>query len=212
MGRLIQCVNYMVTTYCDRLCPDCCCNIPAWENKKHFDWEYIKESAKYLKGIRRINLSGGEPSFHPNFTEFVPKMKELFNCTILTIETNGYGFKKFPETFKYFDVIQVSHYTKDSYKGSTDNTSDVEFIKEYLKGTKTDVLVGEIFHTSRGIRNSGIICARGVSETVSYVDGLLYPCCAAPGVEGGVGIPLTHNWLSEIKNVKLPCDNCWFSL
>jgi organic radical activating enzyme len=202
----------MLTTYCDRLCPDCCCNIPEWNNKTNYDWAYLENSAKFFKGIRRINLSGGEPTLHPNFVEFAPKLKELFQCNVLTIESNGYGFKKFPEVFKYFDVIQVSHYTKDSYEGSTDNTEDVEFIKDYLKGTNTSVLIGEIVHISRERRSSGIICGRGESETVSYVDGLLYPCCAAPGVEGRIGIPLSDNWIHEIEKVKMPCENCWFSL
>ena len=182
MARLIQCVNYMVTTFCDRNCPDCCCNIPNKEGK-HFDWDYIVESAKYLKGIRRINLSGGGPTF-----------------------------QKFPEIFKYFDVIQVSHYTENSYKDSWNNTEDVNFIIDYLKGTPTQVLVGEIVHVNRSRRSMGLVCERGTSETVSYENGLIYPCCAGPGVDGGKGIPLSDNWLEEIRYVRLPCKNCWFSL
>ena len=52
-------------------------------------WDYIIESARYLKGIKMIKLTGGEPTMHPQFQEFVPKLKELFQCEILSIETNG---------------------------------------------------------------------------------------------------------------------------
>ncbi len=209
--RNISCINYMLTTYCNRMCPDCCCNIPNKKDRIHFDWSYVVNSAEYFKGINRINISGGEPTIHPNFIEFIPKLKELFQCINFTIETNGYGFKKFPEIFKYFDVIQATRYTEKSYINSWDNKEDIEFIKNYLQDSKTKLLIGEVIHTPRKIRKNGIICIRGLSETASYENGILYPCCTGSGVEGANGITLTKNWREEILKVKLPCKNCWFS-
>lgn len=210
--RDIHSINYMITTHCNRVCPDCCCNIPNLRNKKHFDWNYLVESAKYFKGIFRINLTGGEPTLHHNFVELVPKLKDLFNCTLLTIESNGYNFKKFPQIFTYFDTVYASVYTEKTYPGSISNEKDIEFLEEYLKGTKTKVFSGDIVHIQKNVKPSGKICERGKSETVSYANGYLYPCCVAPGVKDSLGIPLTYNWKKDILEVPLPCNNCLFSL
>jgi organic radical activating enzyme len=208
--RNINCINYILTTNCNRNCPECCCDVP---NKTGIDvsWIYIVESAKYLKGINRINLSGGEPTLHPYFEEIVPKLRELFQCNLLTIETNGYGFEKFPEIFKYFDWIQATHYSSESYEGSDDNEEQVKFIQDYLKDSKTVVLVANVTHVLRSRRSSGEICERGKSETAAYENGLIYPCCVAPGIEGGKGIPLSSNWKEEILKTEMPCNNCHFA-
>ena len=211
MSRLIQSINYSITSNCDRMCPHCCMNLlekEPWEAS----WDYIVDSAKYFKGIRRIHLTGGEPTLHSQFCEIVPKLKKLFQCGILTLESNGWGFQKFPEIFKEFDVIQVSHYMKNSYIGSWDNTDDVEFIKSFLKETNTIVLVGDIIHIDRNVRNNGLICDRGTSETVAYYDSKLFPCCVGPGLKDSPSITLSDKWEKEIRDIDIPCNTCWFSL
>lgn len=209
--RIIENINYVITTDCNRMCPDCCCNIP---NKQLYNisWEEILETSKFFKGINRINLTGGEPSLHPEFSNFVPKLKNIFECEFLTIETNGYGFKKFPETFKYFDWIQATSYDENSYKESYDNSDDINFIKSYLSNSKTKVVVGKVIHSLRQGIGNGKICDRGLSETVSYEKGFLYPCCVSSGIENSKNIKLTNNWRKEILTVPLPCDRCWFSI
>jgi organic radical activating enzyme len=212
MTREITNINYCLTTFCSRSCPDCFMHIPTRKNKYYMTWEEIENSAKYFSGIPRINLSGGEPTFHPHFQEYIPKFKSLFHCKKLSIETNGYGFQKFPDMFLYFDELLISHYTTDSYKDCEPNTEDVNFIKSYLKGSNTNILVGEIVHIDNKHRSRGLICGRGTSETVSFCDGRIYPCCVGPGVEGADSIPLMKNWKEEILKVPLPCKNCIFSL
>jgi len=211
--REISSINYVITTSCNRMCPDCCINIQH-KQRKYVDWHYLTESAKYFKGINRIHITGGEPTIHPNFKDFVPHLREVFGCKLLTLETNGFGVRSYPEIFTYFDIIYMSHYTKNSYLGSSDNGEDIEYLKNYINKTpcKTTIVVGDIVHTSRDVRNNGIICERGLSETAQYEDGLLYPCCTTSGVEGCLGIPLTQRWKEEILKVSLPCKNCWFAL
>jgi MoaA/NifB/PqqE/SkfB family radical SAM enzyme len=206
--REITCINYMITTACDRLCPDCCCNMKS-NSINHVTWASLKESAVYFKGIDRINLTGGEPTLHPQFINYVPNLRELFQCNRLTIETNGWGFKKFPDIFRYFDWIQVSHYSVDSYEKSWDNSKEIDFIRGYLPSMS--LIVGEITHIPRNVITGGKICDRGLSENASFYKGKLYPCCVAPGIEGAKGIELTPNWRQEILKVKLPCHNCLFS-
>lgn len=211
--REITCINFMITTECNRRCPDCCCNIPYKKERQHFDWDYIQESAKYMQNLDRIQLTGGEPTMHPDFLKIVPRLKDLFNCKNLTIETNGWGFHIFPEVFKFFDWIQVTHYTSKTYLGCDDNTDDIKFLQNYLKNYPVEIKIAEVVHIQRNGIKRGSICARGTSETVSYENGLIYPCCVGNGVTGAVGIPLDYHWkdMIEYGAVPLPCKNCWFS-
>jgi organic radical activating enzyme len=206
--RDIQSINYIITTYCNRTCPDCCCNI---ETKQHFNWDYIQASVKYFRNMPRIHLTGGEPTIHPDFKEIVPKLKELFGCTRLTIESNGVNFRKFPEIFTYFDEVYASIYTERTHKGCLSNEKDVKFLQKYLEKTSTKFFSGDIIHFSKNTKPSGRICERGLSETVSYYNNKVYPCCVAPGVKDSKGILVTPNWKKDILEVPLPCSNCLFS-
>jgi MoaA/NifB/PqqE/SkfB family radical SAM enzyme len=181
------------------------------KDKKFFDWEYFVNASKYFYGMNRIHLSGGEPSMHPDFSDIAAKFKELFNCRLLTIETNGTLLRSKSESFKYFDKIYISHYTKDTFNGCPDNTDNINYIKEYLKDSQTEVIVGEVEHISREIRGTKI-CPRGTSELVEYNNGKIYPCCVGSGLDEDVCIRPTENWIEEIKLVMPPCHICFFAL
>lgn len=178
------------------------------EHKKFYDWAYIENSAKYFKGIRRINLTGGEPSIHPKFEEFIPKLKDLFQCEVLSVWTNGTMFRKKPEVWAYFDEIHISNYTSESWEGSPDNTEEIAYIKElypnkYISATP----VVHIPMTQRGTK----MCFRGYSETVEFVDGFIYPCCAGSGLNTKVRLELCENWRDEIVKLHPPCQECLFA-
>ncbi len=132
--RVIDTISYSLTTHCNMRCPDCCAGITAMDkkDKKFHSWDYVVNSAKYFKGIRRINLTGGEPSIHPDFENWAPKLKELFGCDVLSVWTNGTMFYKKTEAFKYFDEIHITNYTAETFEGSPDNTGAIEFIMDYL--------------------------------------------------------------------------------
>lgn len=210
--RNITTISFALTTHCNMACPDCVAGITRMDkaDKKFYDWDYILMSAKYLYGIDRINLTGGEPSIHPKFSEWVPKLKELFGCKVLSVWTNGTMFRKKPDVWQYFDEIHCSNYTKDSYVGSPDNTADIAWIKERLKGSKTKVFSTEVEHLPFG-SNGTKPCFRAYSETVEYVDGRLYGCCASSGLPTKVNIPLTDKWREEILTVYPPCHECLFA-
>jgi len=179
-------------------------------DKKFFDWEYIKHAAEHFYGMDRIHITGGEPTMHPDFANIVPYLKQVFGCNRLTLETNGFGFKKFPKVFNFFDEIYCSHYTAGSFVGSPDNTEEIEFIRDYVYLTK--IIVGEIKHESRENRGTKM-CSRGWSETLGYCNGKVYPCCVASGLPArDTGIPLTKNWRQEILEVVHPCDICFFAI
>jgi len=210
--RTISSINLTLTTWCSMACPDCCCDIPnkPRSEKNHVSWEYLETAAVHLRGIERINLTGGEPSLHPQFQDFVPRLKDLFGCRLLTIETNGYGFKRFPETYRSFDSIYCSHYTDKSFDGCPDNTDKIAFIKDYFSGAGPEFIVGEIDFVPRSRRGTKP-CHRAFGTAVAYANGRLYPCCVGPGLPVPHGIALTANWRSEILAASMPCNGCFFA-
>lgn len=197
-------------------CPDCCIGVP-WKpkhEKEFHSWEYFEHAAKFLRGIERVNCTGGEPSVHNRFQEFIPKLKALFGAQQLTIETNGFGFTRFPETYRHFDGIYCSHYTARSFEGCPDNTDKIAFIRKYFEDNPGDrrpeFTVGEIDFVPRSHAGKNP-CHRAFGGTVAYADGRLYPCCVGPGLPTKHGIPLTENWRTEIVQAFMPCNGCFFA-
>lgn len=208
--RLIDSISYALTTHCNMRCPNCCAGITDMPKsmKSFYSWEYIENSAKYFKGIRRINLTGGEPSVHPNFQEFIPRLKDLFNCEVLSIWTNGTMFKKKPDAWEYFDEIHISNYTPDTFDGCPDNTKDIEWIKNKYPDKK--IYSTEVEHIPKERRGTKP-CFRAYSETVEFVDGKIYPCCASSALSEQKYIELCDNWMEEILKVLPPCHVCLFA-
>lgn len=207
--RIIDTISYSLTTHCNMKCPDCCAGITALPKslKSFYSWDYIVESAKYFKGMN-INLTGGEASVHPKFEEFVPKLKELFESPKLTVWTNGTMFKKKPDVWGYFDEIHITNYTKDTFDGSPDNTEDIKWIRDKYPNKKINSC--EIVHIPKEQRGSKA-CFRAYSETVEFVDGRIYPCCASSALSEQVYVNLSDNWKEEVLKLIHPCHVCLFA-
>lgn len=206
--RKIETVSLEITSHCSMRCPDCTCGIPDKKSveREHHSWEYFENAARYFYGVERIHCTGGEPTVHPQFPEFAAKFKQLFGCKLLTVETNGYGARKFPEVFRLFDQVYFSVYTEASFPGCPNNQDALQ--KLSALGLK-QLIVGKIDFTPRTRRGTKM-CDRGLLG-VAYARGLLYPCCVGPGLPEH-GIPLTENWREEISRCHPPCDQCWFAL
>jgi len=191
-------------------CPDCCAGITGMkkEHRKFYDWAYIENSAKYFYGIERINLTGGEPTIHPKFSEWVPKFKKLFGLKFLSVWTNGTMFRKKKEAFKHFDHIHITNYTKDTFHGSPDNTGEIQFIREYLSGTDVQIFATEVKHIA--FTGGSKMCFRGYSDTVEFVDGYVYPCSSSSGLPTKIRRKLDENW-KEVTKMHPPCGECMFA-
>lgn len=191
-------------------CPDCHIDIPRRKDKQHYPWEYFEQAAKHLRGaFKVITLTGGEPTLHPKFREFAPRLRELFQPERLHVETNGFGFTRFPEVFSCFDEVACTIYQADSFPGCPDNADKIAAYKAY-HGEKSNLITGKTVFVPRSLRPGKNPCARlGI---LAYYDGLLFPCCAGPGLPTKVGIPLTENWRDEIDRTLAPCDGCFFAL
>lgn len=209
MVRDIQCLCLHLTNVCSMRCPDCTASIPEVprDNRTFYAMDYFERAAPYFHGIERLNLTGGEPTLHPQFPALAGAMRALFQCQKLTIESNGYGFRRFQDAFSHFDKVYPSHYTAASYPGCPDNTDDIEFLRRLYPDK---VHANETVFTPKSTRGTRM-CFRGRSETVAYANGRLYPCCVGPGLPVPHGIPLTPNWRVEILSASMPCSACWFA-
>lgn len=222
MRQPITSIAISLSTFCDMKCPNCCCAMQILSNKqKHFfDLCYLLQAARLFYGIDRIHITGGEPTLHPDFLDIVPRLKHLFGCNKLTIETNGFGFERFKNqlsVFLNFDTIYFSHYRKDFYEGFEDNehliAGFLDWIDEYVVTGVPEVVVGEIDHVDRSLRPGKNICHRGTSEAVAYVDGKIYPCCIGSGLDTKVCLENPGpDWRERILEINPPCEECFFAL
>lgn len=204
--REIDSVGIIITTKCTKVCPDCCIdNIHM--DKYDVSMEYLKKSALYLKGLRRIQLTGGEPTLHPNFEEIVRGAKDLFECEFLTLETNGNAENVSTEVLNLFDMIYISHYTPLTYSGCEDNIAQIGAILE--KVSRDKVTIGEVKHIvveSKGYRQ----CSRIENDFVVYHKGRIYPCCVVPSITS-LGLPISSTWKTDILTHKPDCLLCKFN-
>lgn len=206
--RKITCVNLAITTICNRSCPNCCCDIPRIKQHWNADLDYLNRAAQCFKNIDRIKLTGGEPSLHPQFEELVPKLKKLFQCQHLTIETNGARFRQIPYVFEHFDEIIVTHYSPPEF--IEDNGEEILFLQEYLRPKGIKVQMIDIHHIPRTHRGNQP-CSRGFSETVSCFQGRIYSCCMGWGIDGAPSVPMKTGWRDALPTIPLPCSSCFFA-
>lgn len=197
--RLIDAVSLDLTTACNRKCSECCCNIPN-RQAKHYSWDELENLARKIHGVKRIHLSGGEPTSHPQFGEFVPKLKLLFGCELLTIWTNGFSARENAAVFGCFDTIYVTRY-EDNHE-----------VVEWLVNNYGAIVGDGSAHVNRAHRGGGLVCVRGRSSAVAVsIDGRMFPCCVGPGIPGAESMVPCDGWETKILDVPLPCGECWFS-
>lgn len=224
-------VNLGITTKCTMRCPHCSIDVPKRatdgtaghaDKKKVIDdlWTMCAAGA-----LRRVHLTGGEPTMHPEFYDIVNelvKLRLLGKIEYLTIETNGSGMNKHGPLFTanwLFDRVFITHYVKDKiYPGNYDNTHVIEWAKDQI-GAKRLIVEPPVEH-SRG--HAGLT-ALGTPQSVSpctkyfdpglpcgWYDGLLYPCCVSVGIDRRFGRPVTENWRDWIGSLDMGCSSCLY--
>jgi hypothetical protein len=206
--RKIANVNFSITTACNRKCKNCSYGA-HYKRIKHMTVGDIAEAAIYFQDCD-VTITGGEPTIHPLFQELAPSFSQIFGRPV-SIETNGYGFDKFPHLFRYFKNIHVTNYiTGDYFSQKEDNTDIINgFIKE---NPDLKIYVNKMFsHKDRHVFGKNI-CPIGSSVTVGYFDGKIYPCCIGNGFVGAVGIEPTEGWMDIIRNTPFNCNHCFFSV
>ncbi len=207
MNPAIKGVSLDVTSHCDRRCPECCCGIGINRKLQHHTWEYFETAAKVLRGIPRVSLCGGEPTFHPQFAEFVPRFKELFGCQTLGMVTDGWG------VVKHFDVIS-RHIDEIDFSYYHTNPGALAMIKHQMPHIALrvyDAGLDAADFTPRSQRGPGGPCHRAwwLSGQIAYADGKIFGCCVAPGIEGAESVLPIAGQSFDVPNP--PCADCWWS-
>lgn len=164
-------------------------------------WEYFERLAEIVRGtVYMLHLTGGEPTAHPQFAEFVPRFKGLFGAQSMTMWTNGYRVRENAHVLRHFDEIWATKYGED-------NAAEIDWLKANYKTLYCDAP-----HVERSHRGTGRPCERGLTHPgAAFANGRFYPCCVGPGIPGAASIEPTRNWRQDVLSVPMPCSDCWFS-
>jgi hypothetical protein len=209
--RKIDSIALEITTACNLRCPQCCCAI-GQRPVVHHDAAYFKSLAPFIQGIRRVDITGGEPTAHPLFRELVTSFKRLFNCAELTLETNAFRLREYEDILPLFDMVRLSAYPE--------NEPDVAWALAHCKlayvqngstCAEIDAPGDERRHISQDRRGGGGSCLLGNFEFVLYADGKFWPCRLGPAVDGALGVRPQEGWLEKVLSLPSPCQSCCFS-
>jgi len=203
--RTITCITMDLTTHCDRRCPNCCAGVGINRKLQHHPWEYFERVAPFIYGIERVNLTGGEPTVHPQFAEFVPRFRALFGCKRLTLSTDGFRVDHYHDLIaREFDEVHFSDY-------QTRPEAVVSLRAMPLKLSVYPAGQDARNFESRARRGSGKPCFRGESDTVAYADGKFFPCCVSPGLDHTQGLEPCEGWQEKVQLLDMGCAECFFS-
>lgn len=224
-------INLGLTTLCTMRCPKCSLGMveaKAMGTARHVPLDLIMEHAKILIAeapLRRVHLTGGEPTMHPNFDFIAEFCRRMFHyyVTYVTIETNGTGYMKYRDLFRsshIFDKVFITAYVKDKiYPGNFDNTEIIELAKtdvnhrlvveppvvherQHLKLIEMDKLAGDQVKPCTKWYKPGL--------PSGWYDGQLYSCCVSYGIDSALGIPVTPDWRDHINKVSMGCERCLY--
>ena len=111
-NRVIDRLALPITRACQRQCPEC----PARAGQdSHVPVEELKWAGRLIGPIGKIEVTGGEPSLHPEFAEISAGLKEWFKCGDIMLLTNGgiFGRDENLPLLLHYDRVYVSWYTND---------------------------------------------------------------------------------------------------
>lgn len=210
----VRTVNFSITSRCNRRCPSCVSGLQRDHRvKRDQTLDEIEAAARILGYVPIISLYGGEPSFHADFVRLVARMRDIFWASQITVQTNGYGLRHFPEAFLAFDSVIASVYTAATYPACPSNAEEIEVFRRLLRhrGCEGKLTASEVVHLPDSPPFPGGPCYRQEMPTIAYSEGKLYRCCVGDGPPGAVGIPLTVDWRDRIDAVPIPCETCLLS-
>ena len=224
-NRSVNRLQIPITCVCNRRCPDCCAREQlSWYNKslikKEVSLDELGWVGKMIGKIKRIEITGGEPTLHPKFDEISKRLTQFFDCDDFMLVTNGWLFGKDSSTLPLlmnYQRIWLSHYTEkfiEKYGGEV-NTSEVRLVEDFLKTqghTDFKVIIENDHVPFISGPYGGGPCSHYFSDMVAYYKGFIYGCCVAWSLpKQGRGIPLNIDWREHLNDIELPCENCFLS-
>lgn len=223
-------VNLGITTKCTMRCPNCTIDVPARAadgSANHVPWGKVDYDLSVMTNrepLRRVHLTGGEPTMHPDFLKIVACLagyRDAKFIRYLTIETNGSGVRKYQDLFTYpdvFDRVFITHYVKDAiYPDNYDNTEVIAWAKTHIG----DRLICEppVTHLQKHLPLQIVEKCNGVLPCSKYFDpglpsgwydGLIYPCCVSVGIDRNLGILVTEDWREKVGKLDMGCRYCTY--
>lgn len=198
--------NVMINTGCNRACPDCCVGDVVLRAKaRTFAPDKIAAEVKELGDVGVVLLTGGEPTIHPKFDEVAAKCHEARGGLPLHMVTNGARLVHHEKSIRYFDAVRLSQFTEESNAGEP---SDPAIAGNFRAVSTVKLLTGTTVHTRTSGKNA---CGRE-THTISVMDGRVYGCCVACGIDGAESTELSPGWEERVRKVPLPCDRCVFGV
>ena len=209
--RKFNAIQLCITTKCNRNCNSCIFKMP-YVDGKDVDIEWIKNISKYFQGLRLLQVSGGEPTIHPDFQYITENIRQWFNPQMLMLITNGAKILKYVDILGHYDHIRITYYDKNSYPGSADNMDVIKKFKDEFKGSS--MIWNKLSkHRVNITKEKKYPCGLGANDLALVINKKLYPCCSAAGIDADGYIEISENWRDKLKNVKLSCDmGCPFAL
>jgi len=202
--RKFNAIQLCITTKCNRNCKSCIFKMPYVEGE-HVDVDWIKYISKHFQGLRLVQVSGGEPTTHPDFQYITENIRQWFKPQMLMLVTNGHKIIQYADILGHYDHIRITYYNKDTYSGSSDNMSIIKRFKNKFKGSSR--IYAKLSKHRVDINKEKILpCGLGANDLALVFNKKLYPCCSASGIDINSCIEITENWKEELKKVKLPCD------
>lgn len=199
MNRL----ELLVTTFCDRKCPECCYRIPKHETlaAEHYGWDVFERAAEAFYGVESLYVSGGEATLHPDFDCIAREFKKLFGAKIMILVSNGAKVAEHMGAMSYFDYYWITQFGSESDRAATKLLID-------LYGPK--VLLASSYHTPLGKPGGGRPCPR--YGFPACAGGRAWPCCVGPGIPGAKSVAVAKGCETELLALGAPCGSCAFSL
>lgn len=224
-------VNLGITTYCSMRCPNCSVKSPQLMKEKRAvteTWEDIQTAGAMMRPMRRVHVTGGEPTLHPKFDVIANNVKEWFEAQYVTLESNGFAYERWRNyIIRHFDLVFITNYAKDAiYPGSPDNADVIKraqddlgdrlIVEEPVTHARCHKEIKEPLPlwTDQSGHMFQVIEARACSKWVdpglpaAYYNGQLYACCVSSGIDESLSIPLTENWRVKIQNLNKGCKYC----
>lgn len=169
--------------------------------------ESVYDDIVALGPVYEIQITGGEATLHPNFMEIAECARIARGDGRLALYTNGARLIQNRRALKFFDQVYMSIYDKRSRAGAPTPKETIDLAHASCRGV-VPLQTLRMQHYSRS--GGDLPCSRFL-ETASVLEGRIFPCCVANGVDGAESVPLEPGWEERLIDVPAPCGRCTFA-
>ena len=105
-------LEFAITDFCNLQCRLCSQGTPLQTDQKTLSFNELVESSNFFRPYEFdvIEISGGEPTLHPEFTVICDRLREMFIARRYDLATNGFRLEQFRDHLHAFDRIELSLY------------------------------------------------------------------------------------------------------